>query len=108
MISSHLNILQLWTQRLHHRQWPVSRQMLSSPCRKYKQPSDTAGSGRGFVKSQRMRVFMEALIPVLRATPATIRLTFQLPLSFKAIVNVLKIALAKICLSSSFECYLVK
>ena len=45
---------------------------------------------------------------VLWAATATIRLTFHLPLSFKPIVHVLKIGLAKICPSPSFECYLVE
>ena len=45
---------------------------------------------------------------MLWAATATIRLTFHLPLSFKPIVHVLKTALAKICPSPSFECYLVE
>ena len=80
--------------------WPVcGRCSALSPCRKYKQPSDTRLSGQargcGFLSR-------------LWAATATIRLTFHLPLSFKPIVNVLKIALAKICPSPSFECYLVE
>ena len=57
---------------------------------------------------RRMRVFIEVCLWVLWAATATIRLTFHLPLSFKPIVHVLKTALAKICPSPSFECYLVE
>ena len=70
----------------------------------------TESSSGCFVnQEQRMRVFILRLLlrdPALAVT-AAIRLTFHLLLSFKTIVPVLKIALAKIC-PGSFECYLVE
>ena len=60
--------------------------------------------GCGFLS----RLASRSQLWVLWAATATIRLTFHLPLSFKPIVHVLKIGLAKICPSPSFECYLVE